>query len=69
MAKRYDRAYFERWYHDPGTRIHLRVAVERKVRLAEAMQLVEKAYQLQPDDAAIMDSMGWGYYLTGNMAG
>ncbi len=42
--------------------------LERKVRLAEAMQLVEKAYQLQPDDAAIMDSMGWGYYLTGNLA-
>lgn len=35
-AKRYDRAYFERWYHDPRTRIHLRTAVERKVRLALA---------------------------------
>ena len=42
--------------------------LERKVRLKEAMQLVEKAYQLAPDDAAIMDSMGWGYYLTGDMA-
>lgn len=42
--------------------------LERKVRLAEAMQLVEKAYQLDPDDAAIMDSMGWGFYLTGNLA-
>lgn len=41
--------------------------LERKVRLAEAMQLLEKAYQLAPDDAAIMDSMGWGYYLTGNL--
>ena len=41
--------------------------LERKERLAEAMQLVEKAYQLAPDDAAIMDSMGWGYYLTGNL--
>jgi tetratricopeptide (TPR) repeat protein len=41
--------------------------LERKVRLKEAMQLVEKAYQLAPDDAAIMDSMGWGYYLTGDM--
>lgn len=42
--------------------------LERKVRLAEAMQLIEKAYQLAPDDAAILDSMGWGYYLTGNLA-
>jgi len=41
--------------------------LERKVRLDEAMQLVEKAYQLDPDDAAIMDSMGWGYYLSGNL--
>ena len=41
--------------------------LERKVRLAEAMKLVEKAYQLAPDEPAIMDSMGWGYYLTGNL--
>lgn len=41
--------------------------MERKVRLDEAMKLVEKAYQLDPDDAAIMDSMGWGYYLMGNL--
>ncbi len=42
--------------------------LERRERLAEAMQLVEKAYQLEPDSAAIMDSIGWGYYLTGNPA-
>ena len=41
--------------------------LERKVRLAEAMQLLERAYQLAPDDAAIIDSMGWGYYLTGDL--
>jgi SAM-dependent methyltransferase len=29
--KRYDRAYFERWYRVPRTRIHLKAAVERKV--------------------------------------
>ena len=34
--KRYDRAYFERWYHAPATRIHLGILVERKVRLALA---------------------------------
>lgn len=42
--------------------------LERKVRIEEAMLLVEKAYQLEPDDAAIMDSMGWGYYLLGNLS-
>lgn len=41
--------------------------LDRKVRIPEAMKLVEKAYQLAPDDAAITDSMGWGYYLTGNL--
>ena len=41
--------------------------LERNVRLPEAMKLVEKAYQLAPDDAAILDSMGWGYYLTGDL--
>jgi SAM-dependent methyltransferase len=34
--KRYDRAYFDRWYRDPKTRIHVRAAVERKVALAVA---------------------------------
>ncbi len=41
--------------------------LDRKVRIPEAMKLVEKAYQLAPDDAAITDSMGWGYYLQGNL--
>lgn len=41
--------------------------MERKARIPEAMKLVEKAYQLVPDDAAIIDSMGWGYYLLGNL--
>ncbi|MDO8264696.1 MAG: tetratricopeptide repeat protein [Gallionella sp.] len=41
--------------------------LERKERLPEAMELVEKALQLAPDDPAIMDSMGWGYYRSGNL--
>ena len=41
--------------------------LDRNVRIPEAMKLVEKAYQLAPDDAAIIDSMGWGEYLMGNL--
>lgn len=41
--------------------------LDRNVRIPEAMKLVEKAYQLAPDDAAIIDSMGWGYYLQGHL--
>lgn len=40
---------------------------ERNMRLAEALQLVEKAYQLAPDDPAILDSMGWVHYRLGNL--
>lgn len=42
--------------------------LERNVRLPEAMSLVEKAYQLAPKDAAITDSMGWGYFRLGQFA-
>ena len=41
--------------------------LERKVRIPEALELVKKALQLDPNDAAIMDSVGWGYYRSGNL--
>jgi Flp pilus assembly protein TadD len=41
--------------------------LERKERIPEAVALVEKALQLAPDDAAIIDSVGWGYYLSGRL--
>lgn len=37
MAKRYDRAYFEQWYHDPDRRVIRPAAVARKARLALAV--------------------------------
>jgi len=39
--------------------------LERNVRTAEAVTLVEKALQLAPGDIAIMDSVGWGYFRSG----
>lgn len=33
MTKRYDRAYFDRWYRDPGSRMWTRAAVGRKARM------------------------------------
>lgn len=41
--------------------------LERNVRVAEAVALVERALQLTPDDHAIMDSVGWGYYRAGRL--
>ena len=41
--------------------------LERNERIEEALELVEKALQLAPADAAIMDSVGWGYYRNGRL--
>ena len=41
--------------------------LDRNVRIAEGMRMVEKAYALAPNDAAIMDSMGWGHYRQGQL--
>jgi tetratricopeptide (TPR) repeat protein len=41
--------------------------LDRNVRIAEAVKLVEKAYQLDPNDTAILDSVGWGYFRQGNL--
>ena len=41
---------------------------DRGLKLAEAKQLIERAYALNPQDAAIIDSMGWIYFRLGNYA-
>ena len=41
--------------------------LERNERVPEALELVEKALQLAPNDIAIMDSVGWGYYRSGRL--
>jgi len=39
---------------------------DRSLRLPEARELVEKALALSPDDAFIIDSMGWVHYRLGD---
>lgn len=41
---------------------------DRTDRLEEAYEYIHRAYQLSPDDPAIMDSMGWVEYKRGNYA-
>ena len=41
--------------------------LERNERVPEAVALVEQALQLAPDDSAIIDSVGWGYYRSGKL--
>jgi tetratricopeptide (TPR) repeat protein len=40
---------------------------DRTTRYAEAKQLIEQAYQLNPQDPAILDSLGWVNYRMGNL--
>jgi tetratricopeptide (TPR) repeat protein len=40
---------------------------DRNVRLPEALQLIEKAHQLAPEDPFILDSLGWVYFRMGDL--
>ena len=40
---------------------------DRNLRLPEALQLIEKARQLAPDDAFILDSLGWVHFRLGDL--
>lgn len=40
---------------------------DRTTRYAEAKALIEQAYQLNPEDAATLDSLGWVHYRLGNL--
>ena len=40
---------------------------DRNLRLPEALQLIEKARELAPDDAFILDSLGWVYFRLGDL--
>jgi tetratricopeptide (TPR) repeat protein len=42
---------------------------ERNLRLPEARRLIERALELAPEDAYIIDSMGWVLYRMGNLEG
>ena len=40
--------------------------LDRNYKIEEAISMLEKAYQQKKDDPYIIDSVGWGYYLTKN---
>ncbi|MDA8224328.1 MAG: tetratricopeptide repeat protein [Betaproteobacteria bacterium] len=40
---------------------------DHNIRLNEAVQLLQQALKLDPDDAYILDSMGWAQYRLGNL--
>jgi len=43
--------------------------VDRTPRIAEGLDLIEKALKLSPDDPFILDSMGWAMYRMGKLDG
>jgi tetratricopeptide (TPR) repeat protein len=40
---------------------------DRNERLEEALELIERAHALEPDDPAIIDSLGWVHFRLGNL--
>ncbi|MCG2839916.1 tetratricopeptide repeat protein [Sandaracinobacter sp. RS1-74] len=40
--------------------------IDRGLRIEEARGLIAQAYAISPENGAIVDSMGWAEYLTGN---
>ncbi|MNH20437.1 bacteriophage N4 receptor, outer membrane subunit [compost metagenome] len=40
---------------------------DRTTRYAEAKALIDKAHQINPDDPAVLDSLGWVNYRMGNL--
>jgi len=41
--------------------------IERNLNLEEAMKLVRKALELEPENGAYIDSLGWGYFKQGKL--
>ncbi|WCT74810.1 tetratricopeptide repeat protein [Sphingomonas naphthae] len=41
--------------------------LEKRENVTEARKMVERASALRPDDPSITDSLGWSYYLTGDL--
>jgi tetratricopeptide (TPR) repeat protein len=42
--------------------------LEKKVKLDEALAMIERAAKARPDDGAISDSLGWAFYRLGRYA-
>ena len=38
--------------------------LEKKINIREALEMLEKANEIKQDDGYIIDSLGWGFYLT-----
>ena len=40
--------------------------IDRGENLSDALKMVERAVELQPDDGYIVDSLGWAFFRLGN---
>ena len=40
--------------------------LDRNYKIEDAINMLEKAYKQKVDDPYIIDSVGWGYFLTNN---
>jgi tetratricopeptide (TPR) repeat protein len=39
--------------------------IEKRIKIAEAMDMIRKAVELKPNDGYIVDSLGWAHYHMG----
>jgi tetratricopeptide (TPR) repeat protein len=40
---------------------------DRNIRLNEALEMIQRAVKLEPDNGAYLDSLGWVYYRMGDL--
>lgn len=69
LAEKYAREGVERYPNNPdflNTYAYVRLLREGKKAAKESVEMLKKALRLKPHSPAILDSLGWGYYLMGN---
>ena len=69
LAERYTKEMLKLFPNEPdylNTYAYIRLLREGKKAAPEALKLLQKALKLKPNSPAILDSMGWAYYLMGN---
>ena len=69
LAEKYAREGVEHFPNNPdflNTYAYVRLLIEGKKAAKESVEMLRKALKLKPNSAAILDSLGWAYYLLGN---
>lgn len=69
LAERYTKKMLKLFPDEPdylNTYAYIRLLREGRKAAPEVLKLLQEALKLKPNSPAILDSMGWAYYLMGN---